>query len=74
MPRRRVQRAERVKARSKLGPLRQRLVAPQTKVLYDAALCLFDEWLKAEGRKWPRNEQQLPPLLEEFAILEEPVT
>ena len=55
MPRRRVQRAERVKARSKLGPLRKRLVAPQTKVLYDAALCLFDEWLKADGKKWHRN-------------------
>ena len=67
MPRRRVQRAERVKARSKLGPLGRRLVAPQTQVLYDAALCLFDESLKADGRKWPKNEQQLPPLLEKYA-------
>ena len=67
MARRRVQRAERVKTRRQLGPLGKRRVAPSTSKLYDAALQLFSAWLKAEGRKLPKHEEYMPPLLEDFA-------
>ena len=67
MARKRVQRAERVKTRRKLGPLSKRRVAPSTGKLYDAALQLFSAWLRAEGKQLPRHEEHMPPLLENFA-------
>ena len=67
MVRRRVQRAERVRTRRQLGPLGNRRVAPSTNKLYDAALQLFSAWLRAEGKRLPRHEDHMPPLLERFA-------
>ena len=67
MVRKRASRQERRTLRAKLGPLKQRQVAPQTKVLYDGALWVFQAWLRAERRKLPREEQEMPPILEEYA-------
>ena len=67
MVRKRASRQARRELRAKLGPLKKRLVAPQTKVLYDGALWVFQAWLRAENRKLPHQEEELPPLLEEYA-------
>ena len=67
MVRKRASRQTRRELRAKLGPLKKRLVAPQTKVLYDGALWVFQAWLQAEMRRLPHQEEDLPPLLEEYA-------
>ena len=67
MVRKRASRQTRRQLRAKLGPLKKHLVAPQTKVLYDAALWIFQAWLQAERRRLPHQEEDLPPLLEEYA-------
>ena len=41
-------------------------MAPQTQALYDNALTLFSALLESENTKLPDDEQEMPPLLEEF--------
>jgi hypothetical protein len=67
MARKRVSRQVRRQLREKLGPLKKHLVAPRTRVLYDEALWIFHAWMLAENRTLPKQEEDLPPLLEEFA-------
>ena len=67
MPRIRVSRAAKAKARRRLGPLAKRTVGPQARKVYDAALDLFKLWLKSEGCCWPRSEAELSERLMEVA-------
>ena len=50
-----------------VGTLKRRLVAPQTQALYNSALALLTKWLKAAKLELPTNQQELLPLLEQFA-------
>ena len=53
-----VPRAERKKVRELLGPLKKkRLVAPQTRTLYDAAFDLFEAWMQSENPNLPEDER-----------------
>ena len=67
MPRKRIPKAVKAAARKLLGSLKSRLVSASTKKLYSAALELFMAWLKGEKLRLPRDESDLPPILEKYA-------